>query len=244
MQGDQIVIFDSSQVLPQFVVRCSISQGKLGRTTSNHLNNTSTSNNLQASQRMSVNVNGSAAAPGSFKLTRLQDQNFPLDYDEACKMFNILTKNASDEPSTNLSMAQGQQNEQRLMLASVALRWYTQLASKGNHHAQTILGRMYECGCGVKVMYDMALYWYNRAAEAHSNNPQAQFNLGLMHLNGYGIPHKDHKSAKIWFTKAADQGFAKAVEALRIIAQDDDNMLGATDTGRAKYKLLKLLKRK
>ena len=37
----------------------------------------------------------------------------------------------------------------------------------------------------------------------------AQYNLGLMYDNGYGVP-ESHKTAVKWYTKAAEQGDAKA----------------------------------
>ena len=36
-----------------------------------------------------------------------------------------------------------------------------------------------------------------------------QYNLGLMYLNGRGVPQNDAEAAK-WFLKAADQGYAAA----------------------------------
>ena len=37
----------------------------------------------------------------------------------------------------------------------------------------------------------------------------AQYNLGLMYANGEGVPEND-KTAVMWYTKAAEQGYAMA----------------------------------
>ena len=43
---------------------------------------------------------------------------------------------------------------------------------------------------------------------AEQGNAMAQFNLGHMYANGYGVPEND-KTAVKWFTKAAEQGLAE-----------------------------------
>ena len=43
---------------------------------------------------------------------------------------------------------------------------------------------------------------------AEQDNAMAQFNLGHMYANGYGVPEND-KTAVKWFTKAAEQGLAE-----------------------------------
>jgi TPR repeat protein len=44
---------------------------------------------------------------------------------------------------------------------------------------------------------------------AEQGDADAQFNLGLMYANGYGVPENDKTSVK-WYTKAAEQGYASA----------------------------------
>lgn len=44
---------------------------------------------------------------------------------------------------------------------------------------------------------------------AEQGNPDAQFNLGVMYDEGYGV-EKDQFKAVEWYTKAANQGYAKA----------------------------------
>ena len=45
--------------------------------------------------------------------------------------------------------------------------------------------------------------------EANAGNAEAQFNLGLLYLDGKGVA-QDYAEAAVWFRRAADQGYAKA----------------------------------
>ena len=44
---------------------------------------------------------------------------------------------------------------------------------------------------------------------AEAGDAPSQFNIGLMYLDGVGVPQNDEK-AVLWFRMAADQGYAKA----------------------------------
>ena len=46
-------------------------------------------------------------------------------------------------------------------------------------------------------------------AEGNAGNPEAQFNLGLLYLDGKGVA-QDYAEAAVWFRRAADQGYARA----------------------------------
>src|SRR5579884_784760 len=46
-------------------------------------------------------------------------------------------------------------------------------------------------------------------AEADKGNAAAQFNLGMLYLDGKGVP-QDYNEAAVWLRRAADQGYAKA----------------------------------
>ncbi|OYU32232.1 MAG: hypothetical protein CFE39_04265 [Comamonadaceae bacterium PBBC2] len=48
------------------------------------------------------------------------------------------------------------------------------------------------------------------AAQGHD---AAQYNLGLMYLNGLGVP-VDANQARYWLGQSAEQGYAKALGAL------------------------------
>jgi len=70
------------------------------------------------------------------------------------------------------------------------------------------LGYMYKNGEGVSQDYTKALDWYTKAAE--QGFAKAQYNLGLIYVEGgEGIP-QDYNKGLDWLTKAAEQGLAEA----------------------------------
>jgi TPR repeat protein len=66
------------------------------------------------------------------------------------------------------------------------VRTLSPLASRGNAHAQALLGFMYENGFGVPQAYDAAADLYQRAAV--KGDPFAQSRLGLIYDKGHGVP--------------------------------------------------------
>ncbi|MEL6152995.1 MAG: SEL1-like repeat protein, partial [Bacteroidota bacterium] len=48
---------------------------------------------------------------------------------------------------------------------------------------------------------------------ANQGLAEAEFNLGEMYKNGYGVA-KDYKKAAVWYQKAIDQGHEAAEKAL------------------------------
>ena len=46
----------------------------------------------------------------------------------------------------------------------------------------------------------------------------AQYNLGAMSFEGLGVP-QDHKEAEKWFRRSAEQGIARAQEALDLFLE-------------------------
>ncbi len=79
---------------------------------------------------------------------------------------------------------------------------------KGDPEAQYKLGVAYFHGRGVEQDYVAASKWYQAAAE--QGNDKAQFNLGLMCLDGNQGVAKDEAEAARWFRKASEHGHAKA----------------------------------
>jgi len=51
---------------------------------------------------------------------------------------------------------------------------------------------------------------------AEKGHPAAQFNLGLLYLDGTGVP-QDPQQAILWFRRSADQGYAKAQYNLGVL---------------------------
>lgn len=95
----------------------------------------------------------------------------------------------------------------------------TILAEKGDMHAQTLLGLIYQNGVGVSRNQAEAIKWYSAAAIA--GDPEAQFALGLILARGEGTP-KDEAKAKGWFEAAAAQGHVEAHYNLALMYMEGD----------------------
>jgi TPR repeat protein len=108
---------------------------------------------------------------------------------------------------------------------SEARKWFLKAADQGNADAQYQLGSMYENGKGVPKDSAEAMKWYHKAAdqgnvnatgviaqaevrkEAEQGNAKAQYQLGMVYINGKGPgTPPDYVEAMKWFRKAADQG--------------------------------------
>ena len=116
-----------------------------------------------------------------------------------------------------------------------AVKWFTKAAQQNHASAQYILGLMYYSGKGVVQDYVEAAKWYRKAAEqnllrvtlalhllynvdevykefhkaAEQGNAEAQYHLGAMYDDGYGVVQDDVAAVK-WYTKAAQQNHARA----------------------------------
>ncbi|MDP2357384.1 MAG: SEL1-like repeat protein [Beijerinckiaceae bacterium] len=83
--------------------------------------------------------------------------------------------------------------------------------------AMTLLGELYRDGVSVRRNLAEAMHWYKLAADR--GDRQAQFALGIAHLNGAGAA-KDRKVAQDWLEKAAAQNHAGALYNLGVLAID------------------------
>jgi TPR repeat protein len=81
--------------------------------------------------------------------------------------------------------------------------WRTE-AQHNNAIAQALLA---SCYFFVKKDYTQAFSWYLKSA--NQNHAEAQYSLGVMYKNGYGVT-QDYKEAINWYSKAANQGYAPA----------------------------------
>ncbi|MHB9147215.1 MAG: patatin-like phospholipase family protein [Candidatus Amoebophilus sp.] len=107
-----------------------------------------------------------------------------------------------------------------------AILWYQRAANQNHTEAQYRLGRIYENGRQAKKDEQMAAQWYEKAAiqgnrvaqnalcsmyerAVRQGCPKAQYNLGKMYYNGWGVD-KNYQEAVEWFQKAANQGLAWA----------------------------------
>ena len=72
-------------------------------------------------------------------------------------------------------------------------------AEAGNAEAQTNVGEIYERGLGGTPNYEVAAFWYEKAAK--QGNSRAQFNLGTLYEQGLGV-EKDPLKALNWYRDA------------------------------------------
>lgn len=68
--------------------------------------------------------------------------------------------------------------------------------------------------------FERAFKWYHLSAA--QDYPSAQFNIGIMFYSGEHVL-KCNSEAKIWFQKAADNGFPRALTWLDIVEKDDSS---------------------
>ncbi|MGB6133342.1 MAG: tetratricopeptide repeat protein [Acidobacteriaceae bacterium] len=66
-----------------------------------------------------------------------------------------------------------------------------------------MVGLQYETGDHIPQDYQLAAFWYRKAAEG--GDSYAQNNLGALYEEGDGVP-QDFKEAAFWYRKAAEQG--------------------------------------
>lgn len=131
-------------------------------------------------------------------------------------------------PECEPGYAPGQAKPDPLVPANAALMredWATArallapLAESGNAEAQYKLGDLFYKGRGGQVDYLAAGKWYARAAEALGTDwaHEAQYNLGLMHAAGQGMP-KDPQGALMWLEIATASGSDLAPDTAALLA--------------------------
>ena len=86
------------------------------------------------------------------------------------------------------------------------------LAENGIAEAQYSLGFLYQSGWGLEQDLLQAVAWYSSAAE--QNEARAQFNLGVLLINGEDEVEKDTEAGVLWLTRSADGNNARAKEFL------------------------------
>jgi TPR repeat protein len=89
-------------------------------------------------------------------------------------------------------------------------------AEEGHELAMRYVGATALKGDGVALNYEQALYWFTRCAKL--DNGECMFALGVININGYGVPVNKTVAAE-WFRKAEKRGVARAANALRAIGQ-------------------------
>lgn len=93
-----------------------------------------------------------------------------------------------------------------------AAGWYARAADegKGDLFSTVRLAAMLADGRGVKKDEPAAQTLYSRAAERR--DPEAEYQMGMMLLNGKRGMAKDPKAAEGWLKRAAQQGHAEAIK--------------------------------
>ena len=91
---------------------------------------------------------------------------------------------------------------------AAAVRWFREEGEKGNTDALVALGFCYSAGLGVSRNEQEAVNLYLKAAE--KNNAQAQFMMCVRYGHGMGVD-EDNEKANIWFKRALDNKYRKAV---------------------------------
>lgn len=82
------------------------------------------------------------------------------------------------------------------------------LAEKGNLQAQYELGKYYYNKSPLGMNYlKKGIYWYTRAAEG--NYPQAQYDLAIFHIQGFGF-EINYKKTFYWLERAANLNHLEA----------------------------------
>ncbi|ORY53168.1 HCP-like protein [Rhizoclosmatium globosum] len=91
------------------------------------------------------------------------------------------------------------------------------------HYLQWQLGMMFYTGEGIKQEIEKGIRHITMAAEGSDGSPEAQFTLGVIYKNGYGVT-QNTKLAFDWFLKAANQGFESAQHTVSLMYQWGDGV--------------------
>ena len=121
-------------------------------------------------------------------------------------------EHAGAQASLGHSYANGEGVEQNCALAA---SWLSKAADQGDGNAQGHLGVLFHKGTGVEQNDALAVAWWEKAA-VKSDAP-SQYNLGVGYMDGtYGLTKNAH-CAKIYMMAAAKQGYARAIEDLKLL---------------------------
>lgn len=99
-----------------------------------------------------------------------------------------------------------------------AVYWLRVAAREDYFPAETDLAMRYECGCGVAENMRKAHKLYLAAAE--NGDVLAMYRAGVDYEYGYGV-RKNRVLARMWYEKAAAEGYEGAAEALETLDDGD-----------------------
>ena len=176
---------------------------------------------------------GDADAQTNLGLMHANGQGVPIDYSEAVKWYRLAAEQGNATAQSNLALMHfdGQGVPQDFVLAHM---WYNLSAANGDEdgvegralvaaqmtptaieEAQRLFSE-WDGSPDVQVASktsepaeEFAETYWEQLALAEDGDADAQFNLGLMHVNGQGAPI-DYSEAVKWYRLAAEQGDADA----------------------------------
>jgi len=140
----------------------------------------------------------------------------PLNYTKAVELYSLAAEqgNAAAQNALGVMYQQGYGVTQNV---AKAVELYAQSAAQGFVSAQYNLGAMYDYGKGVPKNENKALDWYSKAGE--QGHLDAIVALGTLYFGR----HDYTKATELW-TKAANQGNARARDNLSKMQQYEKNM--------------------
>jgi TPR repeat protein len=107
---------------------------------------------------------------------------------------------------------------------STGMKWLGKAAAQGHGRAMLVIGSIYEEGdsaTGIKQDFAKAAEWYKKSAD--TDLPEAQFQLGLLYVQGKGVKADPLNGAK-WFLKAAAKGHAQSQSAYAGMLAEGDGV--------------------
>ena len=122
--------------------------------------------------------------------------------DIAIKWFNTAATNGHKGAKAFVASYGTNDNE------ATAASWFREEGEKGDTDALVALGFCYSTGVGVARDEQKAIDLYLKAAE--QNNARAQFLMCIRYGHGLGVA-EDNEKANIWFKRALDNKYRKAV---------------------------------
>jgi TPR repeat protein len=126
---------------------------------------------------------------------------------------SLMTQTASsDEIIKGINAYAAKQYEQAFSI-------FSNHANIANPVAMYYLSTLYLSGNGVKQDEYLAFQYCEQAAK--EGLVEAQFELGMMYLNGIGVMNEDEDMALEWLWKAADSGHQPAKEMFDFILNRD-----------------------
>lgn len=181
----------------------------------NHLSNYDSINNDTRSK------SGSASETGEVKPKKISAEDLRIQ--------TLEKKSAEGDINSKILLGDYYKLEKKEPIR--ALELYESAADAGNVSAQLATADMYWNGTGTDVDYNLAYFWWERAAK--NGNTDAKNAIGQFYYYGVDKPKPNYKEAEAWYKKAALDGDAKANYLLGKMYQD--GLLEGTENEAFRY---------